>query len=82
MCFFVRYLSRKFYGRVIPVCFLDELGNFFSGCVPQGEHVIYIPFPLEGFNFALIDNFCFYCRLKDVGERDRNFGPHRSAMSL
>ena len=30
----------------------------------------------------IIDYCCFYSRHKDVGKRDSNFGPHRSAVSL
>ena len=38
----------------MSVCFYDELFNFLSFCVSRGEHVIDVPFPLKGFNFALI----------------------------
>ena len=38
----------------MSVCFSDELVNFLSFCVPLGEHVVDVLFPLKGFNFALI----------------------------
>ena len=47
--FLLWYYSRKFYGQMVPVCFWNKLIYFLSFCVPQGEHVIDVPYPLEGF---------------------------------
>ena len=66
----IHCLSRDFYGWVMSVYFQYELVNFLSRCVPQREHIIDVLFPLKGFNFAFIDNFCYYNRHKYVGERD------------
>ena len=56
---FIRYFSRKFKSRVMPVWKSNEFSYLLPLSHPQGKNIVNESFPLKRFSFAKVQYFCF-----------------------
>ena len=68
--------------RSVFVCLLNELCNFSSVCVPEEEYVVYVAFPNERFDCALVYDFCFNSAHENIGKGDFYLCSHGGSMCL
>lgn len=61
-CFHFRYFRRKFYCRVVAICFFNEVCYFYSVYSPGLKYVVHINrFHTSDWNKCALDqDFCFY----------------------
>ena len=55
---------------MVFVCLFNELCQFSSGCVPEGEYVVFVAFSNERFDCALAHGFCFNSAHENIGKGD------------
>ena len=77
---FIRYFSRKFNWRVMPVCKSNEFIYLLSLSSPQRENIVNVSFPLKRFSFTEVQYFCLDRRRKDVGKGDCHLCTHGKAL--
>ena len=61
---FIKYFSRKFNCRVMPVWKSNEFSNLFPLSYPQRENIVNEFIPRKRFSSAKVQYFCFYRRYK------------------
>ena len=67
---FIRYFSRKFNLRVMPVYKGNEFTSLLSLSSPQWENIVNVSFSPKGFSFVEVQYFCLCRWRKDVGKGD------------
>ena len=67
---------------MVFVCLFNELCNFSSVGVPEGEYVVNLAFPNEWFDCALAHDFSFNSAHENIGKGDCHLCSHGGSMCL